>query len=197
VLVIDDHPVVAESVAATLRSIDRAAVLDQAHSLRGALQFHQRGRQFDILVVDLSLPDSRGVATLERLKEAWPQAQMVVFSGIDNVALRQHCLSLGTLAFVTKSEDVQALHEALRQALTRYAPARKAASAASERPLRFELTPKQQLVWQDLAAGYSNAEIGQRHGIGLNTVKTHVREVLERVGARNRTEAARLYFESH
>jgi DNA-binding NarL/FixJ family response regulator len=205
ILVIDDHPVVADSVAALVRSLVRDAVIQQAHGLKAALAHAQRDRHFDLLVIDLSLPDSRGITTFETLKGAWPLADIVVFTGVEHALLRLQCLQGGALAFVTKSEDVQALKQAVGQALnvaTSFESAQPGGSLTDAHPgahakPRFELTPKQQVIWQDVAAGYSNAEIGQRHDIALNTVKTHVREILERVGARNRTEAARRYFELH
>ncbi len=205
ILVIDDHPVVADSVAALVRSLVRDAVIQQAHGLKAALAHAQRDRHFDLLVIDLSLPDSRGITTFETLRGTWPLADIVVFTGVEHALLRMQCLQGGALAFVTKSEDVQALKQAIGQALSLAISFEAAQTGASltdshaglNAKARFELTPKQQVIWQDVAAGYSNAEIGQRHEIALNTVKTHVREILERVGARNRTEAARLYFELH
>jgi DNA-binding NarL/FixJ family response regulator len=56
------------------------------------------------------------------------------------------------------------------------------------------LSPRQQQIWQAIADGMSNQEIAQRYQISLNTTKAHVRELLQRLGVRNRTEAATLYL---
>jgi DNA-binding NarL/FixJ family response regulator len=191
-LVLDDHPMVAESVAAVIRSKDALAVVEVAHSLKTALALQAKGRDFDLIVLDLSLPDSKGIGTFEALDLAWPRVPKIVFSGLSHAVLIQQCLSQGAKAFVAKSDDVKSLYEALeanwpKPSLTQNQEHRSRVAS--------ELTAKQLAIWQDLAAGYSNLEIAERHSIAINTVKSHVREILERVQVRNRTEAARLFFE--
>lgn len=192
VLVLDDHPMLAESVAAVIRSRDPMAVVEVAHTLKSALAMRDRPRGFDLIILDLSLPDAKGIATFEALQQTWPLTPKIVFSGIDHPVLRQQCLAMGAKAFVLKTDDVKALYQALDlhgPSPDASHPLRPAARLASG------LTSKQLAIWQDLAAGYSNQEIAQRHGVAINTVKSHVREILERIHVRNRTEAARLYFE--
>jgi DNA-binding NarL/FixJ family response regulator len=191
-LVLDDHPMVAESVAAVIRSKDALAVVEVAHSLKTALALQSKGRDFDLIVLDLSLPDSKGIGTFESLEAAWPSVPKIVFSGLSHPVLMQQCLSQGAKAFVAKSDDVKSLYQALEENwpnLTAFDDHDHKARVASE------LTAKQIAIWQDLAAGYSNLEIAERHSIAINTVKSHVREILERIHVRNRTEAARLFFE--
>jgi DNA-binding NarL/FixJ family response regulator len=191
-LVLDDHPMVAESVAAVIRSKDPLALVEVAHSLKTAISLASKGRQFDLIVLDLSLPDSKGISTFEAMNQTWPTTPKVVFSGVANTMLIQQCLDQGAKCFVPKSDDVKSLYEALEQhwpKLVTSAPGDQKTRLASE------LTAKQLAIWQDLAAGYSNSEIAERHGIALNTVKSHVREILERIHVRNRTEAARLFFD--
>jgi DNA-binding NarL/FixJ family response regulator len=191
-LVLDDHPMVAESVAAVIRSKDPLAVVEVAHSLKTALALQNKGRDFDLIVLDLSLPDSKGIGTFEALDAAWPSVAKIVFSGLSHTLLMQQCLSLGAKAFVAKSDDVKSLYQALEANWPKLSP-----SEDQEHKTRVasELTVKQLAIWQDLAAGYSNLEIAERHSIAINTVKSHVREILERIQVRNRTEAARLFFE--
>lgn len=208
VLVIDDHPVVADSVAALVRSINADVPIEICHSLRAAQAYLSRGMLPTLIVTDLSLPDSKGVGTVVQIVDQIRAAagehtklKIVVFSGIEHALLKNQCLTLGISAFVTKSEDIGALKAVLIAALgpARSSQANNAGSAASENAtvdirLASALTRKQAAIWQDLAAGYSNAEIALRHGVGVNTVKTHVKDIFDRIGARNRTEAAKLYF---
>jgi DNA-binding NarL/FixJ family response regulator len=191
-LVLDDHPMVAESVAAVIRSKDPLAVVEVAHSLKTALALKAKGRDFDLIVLDLSLPDTKGIGTFEAMATAWPAVPKIVFSGLSHSILIQQCLAQGAKAFVAKSDDVKSLYKALEAnwpTLSRIEDFDPTARVASE------LTSKQIAIWQDLAAGYSNLEIAERHGIAINTVKSHVREILDRIQVRNRTEAARLFFE--
>lgn len=191
-LVLDDHPMVAESVAAVIRSKDALAVVEVAHSLKTALGLKSKGRDFNLIVLDLSLPDSKGIGTFESLEAAWPLVPKIVFSGLAHPVLIQQCLSQGAKAFVAKSDDVKSLYQALEANWPNLLP-----FDDHDHKVRVasELTSKQIAIWQDLAAGYSNLEIAERHSIAINTVKSHVREILERIHVRNRTEAARLFFE--
>lgn len=212
VLVIDDHPVVADSVAALVRSINEEVHIEICHSLRAAQAYLSKGMLPILIVTDLSLPDSKGIGTVEQIvgqirAAAGQQTKfkLVVFSGIEHALLKNQCVALGVSAFVTKSEDIGALRSCIAASLVSVKPPNGAgegntlANQGSENAtvsarLAGTLTRKQAAVWQDLAAGYSNAEIALRHGVGVNTVKTHVKDIFDRIGARNRTEAAKLYF---
>jgi DNA-binding NarL/FixJ family response regulator len=207
VLILDDHPLVADSVAAIVRSILIDAHIEIFHSLKTAQSYLAKGILPTVIVTDLSLPDSKGIGTVEQIinkvsvstgKSA--QLQLIVFSGIEHSILKHQCLALGALAFITKSDDGKALRAILEKSLksspsaTLY-PSKDVSNGSSDL-LSQSLTRRQAQIWQDLAAGYSNAEIATRHGVGINTVKTHVKDVFDRIGARNRTEAAKLYFSS-
>jgi two-component system, NarL family, nitrate/nitrite response regulator NarL len=207
VLILDDHPLVADSVAAIVRSILLDVNVEIFHSLKPAQSYLAKGTLPTVIVTDLSLPDSKGIGTVEQIinqvsVSVGPSAhlQLVVFSGIEHSVLKNQCLALGALAFITKSDDGKALRAILEKSLTNQAisnlcPSKDLHNGASEL-LSQSLTRRQTQIWQDLAAGYSNAEIATRHGVGINTVKTHVKDVFDRIGARNRTEAAKLYFSS-
>jgi DNA-binding NarL/FixJ family response regulator len=211
VLIIDDHPVVADSVAALVRSIRSDLHIEISHSLKNAQTVLARSMVPSLIVTDLSLPDSKGVGTVEQIFQQISRAtgktgaaKVVVFSGIEHAVLKHQCLSLGVIAFVTKSEDSKALRQMLESCLLPVLPKTMPSDSHGQllgepafrgvAPLKATLTKKQSAIWQDLAAGYSNAEIADRHGVGINTIKTHVKDIFDRIGARNRTEAAKLYF---
>jgi DNA-binding NarL/FixJ family response regulator len=207
VLILDDHPLVADSVAAIVRSIVADVRIEVFHSLKSAQNYLAKGMLPSLIVTDLSLPDSKGIGTVEQIVEQIQAAighsanlQLVVFSGIEHSVLKHQCLALGALAFITKSDDGKALRAILEKSLLRPGvsgpPPLNDSGSASNDLLSQSLTRRQTQIWQDLAAGYSNAEIATRHGVGINTIKTHVKDVFDRIGARNRTEAAKLYFSS-
>lgn len=192
-LVVDDHPLVAESVAVLILSIAPAAVVERRETLRGCASLAGRAVPLTLIVADLSLPDASGLQALEQLRAWWPQASVVVFSGARNALLQRHCMEAGAAAFVVKTASTVELRESLQRVLNVALP--RPTLALPARWSAGELSPKQEAVWRDLASGLSNQEIAQRHGVSINTVKTHVRELFERIGVRNRTEAARLYAE--
>jgi DNA-binding NarL/FixJ family response regulator len=210
-LIIDDHPVVANSVAAIADSVSASVRTVIAHSMRAALALIERDEAIVAVVTDLSLPDSKGISTVEQLTRAIAHTgrkiRITVFTGIEHGLLKQHCLQFGVDAFLTKNEDVRSLRTAISQLLqlggqeAELAPTDELVSQASDARVSAvlieSLTPKQAAIWQDLAAGYSNPEIASRHGVGINTIKTHVKEIFDRIGVRNRTEAATLFFRQH
>ena len=207
ILILDDHPLVADSVAAIVRSIVTDVRIEIFHSLKSAQAYLAKGMLPSLIVTDLSLPDSKGISTVEQIIGQIQASighsgnlQLVVFSGIEHSVLKHQCLALGALGFITKSDDGKALRAVLEKSLLR--PGASGSQllsgngVASNDLLSQSLTRRQTQIWQDLAAGYSNAEIATRHGVGINTIKTHVKDVFDRIGARNRTEAAKLYFSS-
>lgn len=191
-LVVDDHPLVSESVAALILSVVPGAVVERRETLRACAPLAARTAAVTLAVADLSLPDATGLQSLLQLRAWWPKARVIVFSGVRNAMLQRHCLEAGAAAFVLKTASTVELRGALEQVLGAAALRVPLPSGVSP-PGTGELSPKQEAVWRDLASGLSNQEIATRHGISVNTVKTHVRELFERIGVRNRTEAARLY----
>lgn len=196
VLVVDEHPLIGESVAAIVHALAPDAIVERRSSLRGCAQTAARGRDVALVVADLALRDAHGIRTLENLRAWWPGAQIVVFSGARNALLHTQCLAAGASAVVLKTAPTSELRLALQRALG--AAAARLAGSVCAPPAASgarKLPPMQAAIWVDLAKGLSNPEIARRHGISVNTVKTHVREVYERIGARNRTEAARLFLQ--
>ena len=200
ILIIDDHPVVADSVAAIIASLNLSLRTEVAHSMRSALAVIARESNLFAIVTDLSLPDSKGIGTVEKIMAAIStraeKISLLVFSGIEHALLRQHCLAIGAHSFITKNENVQALRSTIEVIVSPLGKSQLPSTLSPKAPnISDLLTKKQSAILQDLAAGYSNAEIAQRHDVGINTIKTHVKDIFERIGARNRTEAARVYFD--
>ena len=121
-----------------------------------------------------------------------------VVDGEPGVGDRRGHGSLGAAALVCKNENTTIL-------LDRLAPLLAARLVdlvdgsdpdGARRTDPIELSPRQQQMWKSIAEGLSNGEIADRYRISLNTTKAHVRELLQRLGVRNRTEAATLFYRS-
>jgi two-component system NarL family response regulator len=196
VLVVDDHPVVPLALRTLIESRFEGVRALQAASLRQARMWYQDEPGLLLTILDIRLPDVAGLEGLAELHAARPEVPIVVFTGLDSEPLRRSALAMGAAAVVCKSENAAQLVDALAGLL----PARMAdatahgAGSAGSSVSVPDLSLRQQQMWQSIAAGMSNIEIAERYQISLNTTKAHVRELLQRLGARNRTEAATLYF---
>lgn len=196
VLVVDDHPVVPLALRGLIEARFEGVRALQATNLRQARVIYQDEPRLVATVLDLRLPDVAGLESISELRALRPDVPVVVFTGLDSEPLRRSAAALGAAALVCKNENASVLLERLAPLLAgRMVEATDGALAdAQRRNGSLELSPRQQQMWQAIAEGLSNLEIAQRYRISLNTTKAHVRELLQRLGVRNRTEAATMYY---
>lgn len=196
VLVVDDHPVVPLALRGLIEDRFTGVRALQAASLRQAKAMYQDEPRLAATVLDLRLPDVAGLEGITELRALRPDVPIVVFTGLDSEPLRRSAAALGAAALVCKSENTAVLLERMAPLLADRLMALDGAAEPlpARRTETVDLSPRQQQMWQSIAEGMSNGEIADRYRISLNTTKAHVRELLQRLGVRNRTEAATLYF---
>ena len=194
VLIVDDHPIVPQALAAVIEETFPEVRALQASTLRQARAIYQVEPQLVACVLDLRLPDNGGLEGLVALRALRPEVGVVVFTGLESDALRRNALDLGASAMVSKTEPTDVLLHALDGLIPKAEsdPGDEDSTPATHSSI--SLSPRQQQIWQAIADGMANQEIAQRYRISLNTTKAHVRELLQRLGVRNRTEAAALYL---
>jgi two-component system response regulator DevR len=196
VLVVDDHPVVPLALRGLIEDRFLGVRALQAASLRQAKAMYQDEPNLAATVLDLRLPDVAGLEGISELRTLRPEVPILVFTGLDSEPLRRSAAALGAAALVCKNENTSVLLDRMAPLLADRLSALD--GGADPRPARsadtIDLSPRQQQMWQSIAEGMSNGEIADRYRISLNTTKAHVRELLQRLGVRNRTEAATLYF---
>ena len=200
VLVIDDHPIIPEALQDLIGAHFDGVQAIQAPNLRQARTLYQVEKNIAVTVLDLRLPDADGMASITDLRALRPEIPLIVFTGLDSDQVRRNATEYGATAVVCKTESTARLLGELSALLPGRVATAKGSSGSSPidaitRPSsRSELSPRQQQIWQGIAEGMPNIEIAQRLQISLNTTKAHVRELLQRLGVRNRTEAATLYL---
>jgi DNA-binding NarL/FixJ family response regulator len=196
ILVVDDHPLMAEALGTAMRTLDRVAEVETAGNLRSAIA-RAAETSFDLCLLDLGLPDCSGLQALERMRESLPALPVVVVSGSDDTSHVLRALDLGAMGYIPKTSARDVLLGAVRlvasggiyvpvQALT----AREAAVAAPAAPQPdLGMSARQREVLDLLLKGLPNKLIARKLDISENTAKIHVSAVLRALGVASRTQA--------
>lgn len=201
VLVVDDHPLMAEALALAMRTLDHATEVESAASLAEALE-RAAHSSFDLCLLDLGLPGCSGLDALARMRESLPALPVVVVSGSEDTASVLEALDLGAMGYIPKTSPREVLLGAVRlvasggiyvpvEALrTREAAPTAAAGAAGAGTAgNLGLTSRQREVLDLLLKGLPNKLIARKLEISENTAKIHVSAVLHALGVATRTQA--------
>ena len=196
-LVADDHVAARIGVSGMVSGAD-IEVVGQAEKIEEIWERVNACRP-DVVLLDLRLGDEDGFEALKHLHECRPELPVVMFCGSDNLAELSRAHGLGACGYVAKSADRETLVEAIQQATaTRNAWTRPqlrrihSAGEMNEPDTSTEayLTPREREVLQQLVDGCVNDDIARTLNIHVETVKQHVKHILEKLGVEDRTQAA-------
>jgi DNA-binding NarL/FixJ family response regulator len=196
VLIADDHPLVRDALARTVREIDPAAQVAVTGSFEGLLELASHTAA-DLALVDLNMPGMDGLHGLRRLRERFGTLPVVVASGQDDMHTIRGALASGAVGFIPKSERTEVLVHALQlvRAGGIYVPpgglgdSGSFYSAPASPAQASGLTQRQLDVLRALSRGLPNKLIGRELGLTEGTVKLHIAAILRTLQVRNRTEA--------
>jgi DNA-binding NarL/FixJ family response regulator len=194
VLVVEDHPLVSDSLVACVRDLEPLIEIEVADTLQSARGILAARPTPCLIVTDLTLTDSKGIESARRLRAAAPSSALLVVTATDSIVFREQAAELGVIGYVIKSTSIQTLRDEIRKGLGEH-PAANRIVRKPTHALSLLLTPKQLSVLEQLAAGRSNKEIALRLQIGDETVSSHMKEILGRLEVRNRTEAVVRYLQ--
>jgi DNA-binding NarL/FixJ family response regulator len=190
VLLVDDHALFRAGLRMLLTTMCQNATTFDAASVTEAIAIAQANPDLELCLLDLSFKGESGLSGLARLKEAAPQAAVVVVSSSDDSATIRACLDGGAMSFIPKSLGPDVLTQALQHVLqgTVYLPEQimNAAAGVGSRPT---LTGRQQDVLRCLSRGLPTKLIARELSISEHTVKEHIALLFQVLGVRNRTEA--------
>ncbi len=143
----------------------------------------------DLVLMDLRLPGLSGFDAIRAIRDANPEARILVLSNYEGVADVERALALGALGYLTKDADADLLIEGILRVHRghRYLPALLASRIDEERNLD-PLTARETQIVALIAEGLSNKEIGERLGIAEKTVRVHMTHILDKMGATDRTQ---------
>ena len=189
ILSIDDHPLVREGIAAVVDSEPDMKIVARASTgIEGIREF--RKHRPDITLMDLRLPDMSGIDAIVAIRTEFPDARIVILSMFEGDVEIQRALDAGARGYLLKSMPPEELVNEIRkvqEGKRRLPP--EVASQLSEYFGEESLTPREIQVLQQVATGGRNREIGEVLGISEVTVKVHVKRIMEKLGAKDRTQA--------
>jgi two-component system invasion response regulator UvrY len=205
VLCIDDHAIFRQGVRQILLQHDRSTTVGEAATAQAALQLLRESR-WDIVILDLSLPDRSGMQLLSEIKRDQPDLPVVVLSmhGEDEYAVR--ALRLGASGYMTKEtapeELIAAVHKILRggrymtPALAEKIAVGVAAPSAQEKP-HHALSERELEILQLIGAGKSLKEIAAMLSLSVKSVSTYRARVLEKMTMTTNADLIRYVVENN
>lgn len=197
VLIADDHEVVRTGLACLFKDSD-IEIVGEASDGNEAIKKTKKLRP-DVVLMDIRMPECDGLAALEKIHSNSPDARVVMLSTYDNPTYVARSVALGASDYVLKGSPRKELLTAIRRAAKGDPPAdnsilfRIKGTMSKRREAGDEdspLTNRELQVLRHVALGLSNREIGRSLGISVETVKEHVQNILRKIDATDRTQAA-------
>jgi len=189
VFTVDDHPLLHEGLATVIRNEPDMTLAAQASSGREAIQLY---RDFtpDVTLMDLRLPDMSGIDAMIAIRREFPEARVIILTTFAGDVEIQRALQAGARAYTLKSMPPRELVAVIRQVHSgkRKIPAEIAAHLA-EHYSDEALTQREVEVLQHVAGGNRNRDIADKLFITQETVKVHIKHIMEKLGAADRTQA--------
>lgn len=186
VMVVDDHPVLRQGLTRLLRLESDIAVVAEAASGRQAVAQWQDCRP-DVALVDLMMPVMDGVETTERIRRLDPQARVVILSSSESAMDAARADRAGARGYLTKEVDAKEIAMAIRETHAGRLKVRRGRLHGPTRIADDLLTDRESEVLAQLRTGASNAQIGRALAISELTVKTHIRSLMTKLQATDRT----------
>ena len=189
ILCVDDHPLVREGIAAMINSQADMELLAQASNVQEALQEFRKNRP-DVTLMDLRLPGESGIDALIAIRREFPEARVIMLTTFEGDVEIQRALQAGARGYLLKSMPPKELAAVIRQvhAGKKQIPTQVAAQLA-EHLSDESLTEREIQVLREIAGGNRNRDIAEKLFITEETVKVHIKHIMEKLGASDRTQA--------
>ena len=201
VLLADDHSLFRKGLASLLSSDKGFKVVGEAQDGTEALN-KAKDLKPDLILMDVYMPGGNGLEATRQIKEALPSVKVVILTVSEEDKNLFEAIKCGAHGYLLKKIEPRDLFEMLRGVFRGEAPISRATAAkilnefaaqahrATEEMPEEKLTPKEREVIEFLTKGWTNKEIGNKLGITENTVKNHLKNILDKLHLENRVQAA-------
>lgn len=189
VLSVDDHPLLREGIAALIGNQTDMQLVAEASNGREALELFRKHRP-DIALMDLQMPEMNGIDAMSSIRSEFPDARIIVLTTHAGDVQVSRALKAGARAYLLKGslrkellETIRAVHAGQKRLSS------EVAAEIAEHATDDALTPREIEVLRLIAGGNANKEIAAQLSLSEETVKSHVRNILDKLGAHDRTHA--------
>ncbi|NDQ58697.1 MAG: response regulator transcription factor [Acidipila sp.] len=195
VLIVDDHAIIRRGLRALLSDDFRGAAFGEASDARQALE-QLREKEWDVALLDITLPGKGGLDLLKELKTGWPKLPVLVLSGHSEDQFAIRMLKAGAGGYLTKESAPEELAKAIRKIMAggRYVSPALAEKLALRLGKDFTGTPHETLsdreyeVMSRIALGKTVTEIAEELSLSAKTISTYRARILEKLGVKNSAE---------
>ncbi len=194
VLIVEDHQVVAEGLAALINDQKDMSVVGSAVSVADSIARAAELKP-DLVLMDFRLTDGTGADAASAIRQMRPDTRLIFLTREDSDAARIAALEAGASAFIHKSRAAQEVVDAIRtvaQGGTLFTPRSIAQLLNTRREVEAQLerlTPREKEVLRLMAEGTSSRDIAGKLGISYTTVRTHIRSLGSKLGVHSKLEA--------
>ena len=186
---VDDHPLLREGIAALVNNQPDMVVAGEAATGAEAIRLFKQ-LQPDVTLLDLRLPDTSGIDILIAIRTEFPDARIIMLTTFEGDVEIHRALQAGARGYLLKNMPPSELLEVIRQVHAgkkRIPPA--IASQLAEHMSDETLTEREVEVLREVAGGNKNRDIANKLFISEETVKVHIKHIMEKLGAADRTQA--------
>jgi DNA-binding NarL/FixJ family response regulator len=189
ILVVDDHPLFVEGIATVIADQPDIEIVGRAATARQAIEEFRRVLP-DVTLMDLRLPDMSGISAVTAIRAEFSEAKVIILTTFEGDVEIQRALAAGVRAYLLKSAPFEDLVECIRKVHSGGKHfSTQVAKTLAEHFSSDALSEREIEVLKRMAEGDRNRDIGKHLSISEETVKVHIRHIMSKLGAKDRTQA--------